>query len=451
LIKAFESELINREKQKMTNQPFRRKDQKVSMILSSRGLQNIISDENDFTFKVNGQCFRMSTFQAQFISPSVSNLIRSDRTAKEIEIEIDIDISRRGAEECFHHFLSLAKGKSITIASSEIDIFSKICFYLGNKELIELLFSNESPSLENIVFRLEMNLTDSDIGYACEHFISLDHSLFSVEILRILLSDSRLIIESEDWLLAILQTLISKDCSYDNLIDTIECQYLSQSKIVEFCELLNATSLSCLAWESICRRLCLEVHPSISNPRLRIAPERNLDFDSGKPFDGILFYLFEKCGRNPHHAGLITISAPDERTDRKFECPDLISYESKTGKWWATNNTNVPHYLRIDFKALQICPSAYSIKAHSSRWGNNSFVKSWEFEGSSDGSTWQCLDRHSNCTDLCRNDAVASYHISNSPVFRYLRFRMVGQNSSNDWQFSLQQIEIFGRLIGEST
>jgi hypothetical protein len=295
-----------------------------------------------------------------------------------------------------------------------------MCVDLGNKELIEYLFSKESPSLENIALRLEMNATDSDIEYACEHLFSLDHSLFSVDILRILLTDSRLIIESEDWLLEVLKTLITKDCSYENLIDTIECQYLSQSKIVDFYELLNRNSLSFLAWESICRRLFLEVHPSSLNRRLKIPAEKKIDFDSGKPFDGILFYLFEKCGRNPHHAGRITVSAPDERRDRKFECEDLISHESKTGKWWATNGTNVPHYLQIDFKDLQICPSAYSIKSHSSTWSSGNFVISWEFEGSSDGETWQCLDRHSNCTDLCQNDRVASYHISNSRVFRYL-------------------------------
>jgi hypothetical protein len=269
----------------------------------------------------------MSTFQAEFISPSVSTLIHSDRTVNEIEISIP------SADECFHLFSSLANGKSITIPASQIHVFSLICDYLGNKELIELLFSN-SPSLENIASRLELNATDSDIEYACEHFISLDHSLISNEILRMLLTDSRLLIESEDWLLKILKNLIAKDCSYENLIDTIECQYLSKSMIVDFCEMFNPISLSCMAWESICRRLCLEVHPSISNRRFRMPSANKIDFESGKPFDGILFYLFQKCGRNPHHAGLITVSAPDECSHRKFECEDLISHESKTGKYW---------------------------------------------------------------------------------------------------------------------
>jgi hypothetical protein len=209
------------------------------------------------------------------------------------------------------------------------------------KSLIELLFSNSPPSLENIAPRLELNAIDSDIEYTCKHFNSLDHSLFSVEILRRLLTDNRLIIKSEEWLLKVLKSLIANDCSYENLIDTIECQYLSESKIVEFCELLNPTSLSWMAWESICRRLCLKVHPSTLNRRSKTPRGRKIDFDSGKPFDGVFFYLFEKCGRNPHHAGLITVSAPDERTDRQFQCEDLISHESKTGKWWETNNRNV--------------------------------------------------------------------------------------------------------------
>jgi hypothetical protein len=147
---------------------------------------------------------------------------------------------------------------------------------------------------------------------------------------------------------------------------------------------------------------------------------------------------------------LISISAPDERTGRTLECEELISQDSKAGTCWGTNNKNVPHYLQIDFKNLQICPSGYSVKADNSSFASAHFLKSWEFEGSVDGSTWDCLDRHSDCTDLCQNEAVGSYTISTSTVFRYLRFRMIGKNSNNNWYFSLQQIEIFGRLLGEN-
>jgi hypothetical protein len=177
---------------------------------------------------------------------------------------------------------------------------------------------------------------------------------------------------------------------------------------------------------------------------------RNIQFDPGKPFDGIFHYLFGKAGRNPHQSGLISVSAPDEQTSRTFNCEDLLSHESKAGKWWGTNSNNVPHYVQIDFKDMKICPSAYSVKAHSSTFAYAYFIQSWVFEGSVDGSSWQKLDEHSNSTDLGRNDAVASYNISTTALFRFVRFRSVGQATCSSWYFSLQQIEVFGILIGET-
>jgi hypothetical protein len=70
----------------MPNQQFTKNDQQMDLLLSSRGFQNIISKEKDFTFKVNLQYFKLSKLQAEFISPSVSNLIRFDETISEFEI-----------------------------------------------------------------------------------------------------------------------------------------------------------------------------------------------------------------------------------------------------------------------------------------------------------------------------------------------------------------------------
>jgi hypothetical protein len=67
-------------------------------------------------------------------------------------------------------FLSLSESKSITIASSQLQLFSLICFDFGNHELIESLFSNSTRSLENLVIGLQLNLTDSFIEYALSTF-----------------------------------------------------------------------------------------------------------------------------------------------------------------------------------------------------------------------------------------------------------------------------------------
>jgi hypothetical protein len=78
------------------------------MVRSSRGLENVVSDERNGTFKVNTQCFKMSKFQAEFISPSISNLVRSNQIIK------DIEIPKR-----------LANGQSVTIPNSS---FIDLCW-----------------------------------------------------------------------------------------------------------------------------------------------------------------------------------------------------------------------------------------------------------------------------------------------------------------------------------
>jgi hypothetical protein len=407
-------------------------------------LSNIVSEEKDFTFNVNQHSFTTSTFRAQFLSPVVSELIRSDPTVH------DFEISRCGAEDCFHLFLLFANGEQLTVPASQTPLFLAVCSDLGNTEIVELIFPNEPASVENIGLRLQLRATDSDVEYGCEHFTSIDHSSFPADVLHLLLRDDRLRIESEDWLLTVIKTLIETDESYRILLETIESQYLSSSAIREYCELLTPDSVSRMGWESICRRLCLPVQPGNRNRRLKRPVGRNIPFDSGKPFDGIFHYLFGKTGRNPHRSGLISVSAPDEQTARGFNCEDLLSHESKAGKWWATNSNNVLHYVQIDLKDMKICPSAYSVKAHNSSCATGHFIQSWVFEGSDDGSSWESLDEHWNSNDLRRNDAVASHNISTTAVFRFLRFRMVGETTDSSWHFCLQQIEVFGVLIGET-
>jgi hypothetical protein len=94
---------------------------------------------------------------------------------------------------------------------------------------------------------------------------------------------------------------------------------------------------------------------------LKIAADTGVKLDRSRPFEGASHHLWTKCGQNPHSAGLIEISAPDEQSSRMFQCYDLISHEPKSGKWWGMNNQNTAHFVPIDFKDLQICPSAYSV------------------------------------------------------------------------------------------
>jgi hypothetical protein len=149
---------------------------------------------------------------------------------------------------------------------------------------------------------------------------------------------------------------------------------------------------------------------------------------------------------------LIEISANDVQGHSTLRCHDLISSESKSGKCWGTNGTAIDHFVKIDFRNFRLCPSAYSVKTHSPSWSTGFFLQSWHFEGSNDDLEWEVLDNHTTCDDLKGNDRVVSFGLSthSSTTFRFLRFIMIGTNSGNSRQLSLQQLEVFGHLFKEN-
>jgi hypothetical protein len=404
----------------------------MDLSLSSRGLRGIV-DEKDFTFKVNGEPFSISTFRAQFLSPAVCRALASDPTLREFEINVPNGTS------CFHLFLLLASGETITLPNSQATTFRSLCGALENTEL-PTLFSAGTATPETITSRLLLYPSDSDLAYACKHFASLDHKMLTFDILERLLSDDRLILTNEDALFKIVKGLIEFDDSFFPLLDYVKCEFLDQTSIADFCSLLSPSLLSSSVWESICWRLSLVV------PLPQNQPELTIEFNPSRPFDGIFHSLFERYHKNPHLAGVIAVSAPDEQLSRGYECYDLIDSAPKGRKWWGTSNGNGPHYLRIDFKNFRVCPSRYSVKAHALSCTSGHFLRSWEFEGSHDAETWKSLDRQSDSGDLFGNDRVASYTLRGSEFFRYLQFRPVGVTSDNTHFFFLQQIEVFGSV-----
>jgi hypothetical protein len=281
----------------------------------------------------------------------------------------------------------------------------------------------------------------------CANFDSLDLSALSQipDILPLLLSDDRLRIQSEDHLLEITESILRQNSSLLFVLDFIEAQFLSVEGITRFISLISQESLSSAVWSSLIRRLSLPVSPKNPNPRLSL----NYPLDRSRPFESVFHHLWQQCGGNPHSAGRIHISANDERSNCTFPCHDLISPESKSGKYWATGNSAVDHFLKIDFKDRRLRPSAYSVKVHNSSWGRSHFLKSWRFEGSNDDSTSAALDRRTDSEELCGNDREVSFEFSpaSSVAFRFVRFVMDGKNSSGDHQFSMQRFEVFGLVI----
>jgi hypothetical protein len=85
---------------------------------------------------MNGHAFILSKFNAQFISPFVSRALLSDAIIREMT-------TVHPAAEWFHFISLLADGESIVVPTSQIRLFSLLCSYLGNTELVSLLFAQE--------------------------------------------------------------------------------------------------------------------------------------------------------------------------------------------------------------------------------------------------------------------------------------------------------------------
>jgi hypothetical protein len=391
---------------------------------------------------VNGHEFEISKFKAQFISPAVSRILSLDPTQCSFEIDIP------GAVDYFESISSLCNGQTVSIDQSLGCGFGAFCQALENDELIKLAIGNDPVSISNVGWRLSLSITDSDIGFACEHFGSLDHSSLPAIVLELLLADARLTIESEDWLLGVVENRVSGDGSLIRLLDSIQCEYLSATGISTLLSMITPESISSPVWSSICRRLQVPISHKTSNPRV---PEICIVLDRTRRFDGVFAHLWRKCGRNPHSAGLIAISVNTEDPKWKVACHDIIAPKAQESSRLVSSDGAVDHYVKIDLKDLRLVPSGYSVKALPQAWDKTIKVaRSWRFEGSVDDSIWETLDRHTDSDELAMKDREASFQIYTVTEFRFLRIIMAGMNSQGIRLLGLQRFEVFGLLRGQT-
>jgi hypothetical protein len=168
-------------------------------------------------------------------------------------------------------------------------------------------------------------------------------------------------------------------------------------------------------------------------------------YTSAYPY--IFHKLSQECKGNPHLSGKVKVTANDQASNRQFQAHDLIYETDKSGKWWATNNTAIDHYIKFEFPSSRICPSGYSLKAHNVSWSRGGdFIQSWRFEGSNDDSGWTTLDTQNGSDGIAGNDKAAFFPISTMQPYRFLRIITGSPTSSGCHQLSMQQIEVFGRV-----
>ena len=122
----------------------------------------------------------------------------------------------------------------------------------------------------------------------------------------------------------------------------------------------------------------------------------------------------------------------------------LYALVDRTANVFATNNVAGPT-IRFDLKNRKMKVNRYALRARQDAVGN--MPRNWVLEASNDASSWTTLKTHAADTTLTTASQWASFAITNTDSWRYLRLRGTGVDSSGSAQYIvLGEVEFYGTL-----
>jgi hypothetical protein len=421
-------------------------DRAISIALSAKGLVNIVANnhENDFTFHVGEAEYGCPSFIAEFISPRISSLRRTDPTIR------DYRICTRDSTLSFGRFLSLGLGSSVSFGRNEFGTLQGFSRELCATEVFECLSTFDGElTVSNVIDRLLLRESIGcpvglEIGFAAAHFSDLSESSISdltASQLREIMSHSLLNIESEDWLYELIRKLILSNDEYTSLLECVGFEYLSSDSISDFFETIASRFgfLTIAVWARLRDRLisgfCRDTSKRVSG-----VSGRCCSFAPGFPLSGIIGYLTSKHGGTVHDLEIISVTMSGSLTGTN--AVDFLSDSM------AQSHCRPDPWLCYDFKSMSVKVTAYSIRSRTDC--DNYFPLHWTLEGSDDGEHWTELDRRNYQTELLGRKQTGTFPVARSGVFRMIRLRQLGKDSGNTDYLTVSAFELFGTLLGQN-
>jgi hypothetical protein len=422
--------------------------------LSAAGLRNVASAayENTFRFVVSGRCYYCKPFIADFLSPKLGRAPESDPTIDTYVVLTPDSLTH------FGDFLSLGEGGRVEISSTNRNFLLLLGQELENSELVaQLLLSDGDVTLDNAVPRFRQKRL---AGLSCEGEVEFLGKLFAeawdsiqeglnAETIHEIVSSVWLKIPSEDWLPDQLMNYVSNDVSRMFLLETVYFEMISCSVMEAFTKFASQFygSMTFLLWQRLCARLICEVHPPSElamtlSSRFSKQPGRDICYESGKPFDGIISSLTSKYGGNLDDLGVVKVTE-SSMCNQDWAGKHCIDHRSEK----AFCSQNQPgQWLQLDFGNAAVCATHYSIFSRRDIGKDSLHPKSWVVEVSEDGKAWTIVDRRDDNSDLNGQSAQQTFTITDPKTGRYLRLRQTGPNHRGDNYFSFTKLELFGRL-----
>ena len=423
--------------------------------LSTDGMQRVGKhDWEEFRFLIGGREYKISIFQACFLSEKVSNLVESDRTPNFLYLDVEDE------GDCFQDVLSLAEGGSISICESNRRTIKSIAKALGNPELYGLAAAGEQIDSENAVDWLldKIDLEEDsseECSFIASHFYDFVKDIDAVSRLGVDLLDK--ILASDDLRLKdenSLATMILKLCERDEcicLLRHVRLEYLSLEVLNQFLDFVYPCHLDWAVWQNLCK--CLRIpfeSETIGLPLLesgkRFGSEVKMCLFREKLFDGIISHLNKECG-NLRAQKIIDVTA----SSTGYGDPWLVTDYGKDSKihWFSKSEPNSD--IRFDFKERRVGLTGYSLGSRDTLDGDGYLVQ-WVVEASNDNESWTCLDERNEQSLVGRGKE--KYFCVERQVrekYRWLRIRQTGKRAfggkyGNDDYLVLAKVEFFGAL-----
>lgn len=258
-----------------------------SVTLSSAGLKNLVINSNmatnEFRFVFGEKELLINNVFAEFISPAVSRLHKSDPTINTINISSYFTnpskVSKNQISDIFNDenislLEQLSKGNSININENNILNMQIISILLGNEELFQKIsklnsIENDPNNIEFCLQQIELfsycsrssnNLFDYSkaIDFISSHFYSIEEERLKKlpkTVLYSIISNSNLKIKSEDWLFDFINQIFKEDASgsisITEFYEQLNFLTLSEAKFEEFLQKFEVNQITTEIWKKL--------------------------------------------------------------------------------------------------------------------------------------------------------------------------------------------------------
>ena len=423
------------------------------LCLTWSGFQFVNWDLTDadfaFVFR-DGLAVRVQSMLAEFLSPKISRIRRSDSCADRYVFK---DGSTRICKAFAELVSCLRQGKPLDIDKSNFEELVQVSYELENDEILSSLLTLAYFDIEKALCMVRCGTLGSRcealVNYVAAHFHEIsDEGLraMDVDTARLLLSHKSLRIQSEDTLYDFVRSRAQCDCRFVCLFEFVCFEYLSDNRIKDFVSFVNGQILAEFnmdIWHRISRRLMQSgtqkgTRAASMEERGPEPPLSEFAYQAERPLDGIIAYLQRTC-RGFGSKKAVEITKGDDWQRKGIGEPGTDS-PSEPG-------FGLLSQVMCDFKEWQVTPRSYSIRSKQ-RGTGSCHPKSWVFEVSNDGNTWQIIDRRENNDDLNGSHLTQNFSINPEPLgrFRFARLRLIGTNHAGGHRFHLDSVEIFGTL-----